>query len=152
MGTRRVAGVTEANEGQAPALGSRSLRVAVVACAVVVAIAGASAQPLDREIVLGGDHEYGACGVLGQVAGLDPRGDGFLAVRTGPGTRHREIDRIYNGQMVWICADSGPWYGVIYARGTIECGVSDPWPVRAPYTGPCRRGWVHSNWVVQVAG
>lgn len=31
------------------------------------------------------------------VEGLDPNGDGFLSIRTGPGTGHQEVARASNG-------------------------------------------------------
>lgn len=75
-----------------------------------------------------------AAGCAGSiVAGLNPNGDGFLAVRTGPGTNYRQIDQLHNGDMVRTCATNGPWIGVYYGE-------------------PRRKGWVHGNWLVDGAG
>jgi hypothetical protein len=35
------------------------------------------------------------------VTGLDPNGDGFLSVRSGPGTQHQEIARVRNGDALY---------------------------------------------------
>ena len=94
-----------------------------------------------------------ACSWTGFVQGLDPRGDGFLSVRSGPGGRvFQEIDRVYNGQQVFVCDIAGPWYGVVYPSGRQNCGIDVSWPTRLPYTGPCRYGWIHSRYVSDLAG
>ena len=127
---------------------------------VAIAVALSTAAPtfarprIDVPIYVGGDADFDACGSTGTVVGLNPRGDGFLSVRSGPGGHFREIDRIYNGQPVWICEDRGPWMAVVYdKRGRDDqCGVSSPWPVKQPYTGPCRYGWVHSRYIGNLTG
>jgi hypothetical protein len=78
-------------------------------------------------------------------------GDRFLSVRGGPGGQpFRELDRLFNGNEVYICARSGPWLAVVYSdKRDLEqsCGVDKPWRTRQPYTGPCRYGWIHSTYV-----
>jgi hypothetical protein len=111
---------------------------------------------IDVPIYAGGEPEMDACPGTGDIMGLNPRGDGFLSVRSGPGGRpFREIDRLYNGQRVHICEERGAWMGVVYDKSgadTSGCQVRRPWPVRQPYTGPCRYGWVHSRYVGNLAG
>jgi Caspase domain/Bacterial SH3 domain len=58
-----------------------------------------------------------SCSRIGRVRGLDPNGDNFLAVRTGPGTGFQEIDRIFTGDKVSICSRQGKWYRVKYGGG-----------------------------------
>jgi hypothetical protein len=58
------------------------------------------------------------CSRTGRVRGLDPNGDNFLAVRTGPGTGFQEIDRIFTGDKVSICSRQGKWYRVKYGGGS----------------------------------
>lgn len=72
------------------------------------------------------------CYSLHEVRGLDPLGDGYLAVRTGPGSRYRMIDRIVNGERVYVFATQGPWYGIVYRDNL--------------------KGWVHKKWLYQIAG
>ena len=69
-----------------------------------------------------------ACSRFGKVRGLDPNGDNFLSVRTGPGTSYDEIDRIYNGDGVSICTQQGKWLRVKYGNG---------------------RGWVYGKYVAR---
>ena len=95
---------------------------------------------------------------VGQIVGLDPRGDGFLSVLSTPGRRpYREIDRLYNGQEVLMCDGQGPWVGVVYPGGR-HASLSDcdnafrPNPIRWAYTGPCAYGWIHHRYVVLTAG
>ncbi len=92
----------------------------------------ASAQQLDVPFEVLEDGEMAGCGGA-QVMGLDPNGDGFLSVRTGPGSDYRKIGELYNGDRVGTCARSGQWYGVVYGN-------------------PQRVGWVHGNWLGNFAG
>lgn len=100
-----------------------------------------------------------ACPAQAKVVGLDPYGDNFLSVRSGPGGRpYDEKDRIHTGQILNVCSWGGTWIKVVYAPGVFDlsqvrdCGVSTPWPVARPYVGPCRWGWVHKNYIEIVAG
>ena len=92
----------------------------------------ALAQQLDVEFTIIEDGEAAGCGAA-LIGGLDPNGDGFLAVRTGPGTNFAKIDELYNGDVVRICGGRGQWSGVYYGN-------------------PRRKGWIHRNWVVSEAG
>jgi hypothetical protein len=42
---------------------------------------------VDVPILIGGNDKLDACGSTGEVVGLDPKGDGFLSVQSGPGGR-----------------------------------------------------------------
>jgi hypothetical protein len=91
------------------------------------------------------------CG-LGVVKGLKAGGDGFLSVRARPSAKGRELDRLRNGDEVYICADKGDWIGIVYSRPRRDCGVTSAVARRSAYAGPCNSGWVHRNWVELVAG
>ena len=135
----------------------RSLPLVLLGCLVAACASQAVAQPaprLDVPVMAGGEEDLDACGSSGRIVGLNPRGDGFLSVRSGPGGKpYREIDRLYNGNEVTLCDEQGPWLGIVYGESPDgDCGVGTPWPVRKPYAGPCRFGWVHSRYVKIVAG
>ena len=118
-------------------------------------VAPASAQEpgrLPRTAIPIEASDYDACSSNGIVHGLDPAGDGFLSVRTSPGAGRQELDRLYNGEEVFICASDGNWLGIVYTKQGQECNVNSPWRRSQPYTGPCRSGWVHRNWVLVTAG
>jgi hypothetical protein len=66
------------------------------------------------------------CSGFGKVKGLDPNGDNFLSVRTGPGPGFTEIDRLFTGNGVTICGRQGKWLRIKYGGG---------------------RGWVHSRYI-----
>lgn len=69
-----------------------------------------------------------------RVEGLNPRGDGFLAIRTGPGSEYRKIGELYNGNFAYMkrpCV--GKW---CYADSISRDGMSEQ-PVR---------GWIHTGW------
>ncbi len=112
------------------------------------------ARPESQWVMVGGEAEFDACGATGQVTGLNPKGDGFLAVRSGPGTSYKERDRLRNGDLVIMCDESGDWIGIVYELGDPDrdCGTGTPIPERTAYDGPCQSGWVHRNWVQLIAG
>ena len=124
----------------------RALSGIAAAAWLSVTMAVAHAEP----VLVGGDANYDACPAEGVVHGLDPNGDNFLAVRDGPGTKHRMLQKLFSGDRVHICSSSGAWLGVVYGPG--DCGVSTPIPRRSVYAGPCRAGWVHRSFIREVAG
>jgi len=80
----------------------------------------------------GGDGQAAWC-ASSTVSGLDPNGDGFLAVRSGPGTKFRKIGEVYNGDVVLTCDARGPWVAIVYGRSKAK-------------------GWVHGRWLKDLAG
>jgi N-acetylmuramoyl-L-alanine amidase len=46
-------------------------------------------------------------------------GDGYLNLRTGPGTRYRIIRRMYNGEQVKLLARRGRWFKVRHQSGAV---------------------------------
>lgn len=117
----------------------------------------ASAQQAESVPRIGlAGHDLDACLSVGQVTGLNPRGDNFLAVRANPAASGREKDRLGPGRLIWLCDEAGDWLGVVYGddRGDDidDCGVGTPAQLPRAYAGPCRSGWVHSRYVVVIAG
>lgn len=101
-------------------------------------------------VMVGGSSDFDACGGTGQVAELDPNGDYYLSVRTGPGTKYNEIDRLPMGAVVFLCDERSSWYGIVYPDG--DCGVMTPVFPRQPYEGVCRSGWVYKKYISIVTG
>jgi len=133
----------------------RYLRPAGILAALVLAClpAASIAQQRHVPVIAGQDPDYDACGTVGVVRGLNPQGgDGFLAVRAGPGSGYAMLDKVYNGYRLSICDESGQWLGVVYSHNNQDCGVSSPWPRAAAYTGPCASGWVFRKYVTDYAG
>lgn len=119
------------------------LRFPMIA-AVLLGALPLSAQSLDVPLrIPAGDGQAAIC-ASSYVAGLDPNGDGFLAVRRGPGTEFAKIDEVHNGDVLFTCDARGPWTGVIYTGSNANRGY------QAEHQE--RRGWVHSNWLVALAG
>lgn len=122
------------------------------------AMAGSERAP----VMMGGNPNFPACYSIGFINGLGPRRaedpkSGFLSVRSGPGgSAYYEMDRVYNGQEVFVCDTIGPWLAVVYARlgaSRDVCGrLLTIMPIRQVYSGPCRSGWVHKNYVEITAG
>jgi hypothetical protein len=133
----------------------RFLRPAGILAALVLACLPAAtiARQQHVPVIAGQGPEFDACGTVGVVRGLDPQGgDGFLAVRAGPGSGYAMLDKVYNGYLLNICDDRGQWLGVVYSHETQDCGVGTPWPRARAYTGPCRSGWVFRKYVTDYAG
>ncbi|WP_170329733.1 SH3 domain-containing protein [Ruegeria arenilitoris] len=66
------------------------------------------------------------------VKGLNPNGDGFLALRTGPGSSYQQIGSLRNGDAAYIRACDGKWCYV--ENGAIN-------NVESKF-----RGWIHTGW------
>ncbi|EYD71533.1 hypothetical protein Rumeso_04934 [Rubellimicrobium mesophilum DSM 19309] len=102
--------------------------------ALLVGAGMAPAQELDVPVmVLEGDGQAAVC-ATSTVSGLDPNGDNFLAVRSGPGTQYPKIDELHAGDVVQTCDGQGNWVGVYYPD----------------LNG--RSGWVHGSYLTPLAG
>ena len=126
--------------------------VAAFAAAVfTTAVLAQAAVPVT--VGLYGD-DFDACGSQGQVTGLNPDGDNFLAVRVGPGVQYEKLGELHKGDVVNVCQTEDGWLGIVYRTdgdGFSECGVGTPLP-RGPYQGPCKTGWVSERFIVIIAG
>lgn len=125
-------------------------------------------NPAERPVRIGlGGPRFDACQGVGRIQGLQGR---ELDVRISPFDAAEKKDSIKQGQQVWICTRSHDqqWHGIVYDDGAIEavegeaatstnrgpgeCGVSSPVRSKRNYDGPCKSGWVESNFVKLVAG
>lgn len=136
-------------EGKLP-----SRLVALLAAIGVTALAFAA--PTDHPVRIGlAGSDLDACLSLGEVSGLNPRGDNFLAVRAAPSTNARMLERLRKGHRVEVCEKTGGWLGIVYdadPNGQRDCGTGSPVPRPRAYRGPCLSGWVASRYVTIVAG
>jgi hypothetical protein len=107
------------------------IRVMAMTAAAQLLPPGSMAQELGGRpgipIIIEAEPDLDACYSNGVVEGLDPAGDGFLAVRGGPGTQYPQLDRLYNGVEVHICNRRGDWLGIVYTNAQQDCNVSTPW-------------------------
>ena len=101
------------------------------------------------QIMVGGEQNLDACGGFGEVQGMNPQGDNFLAVRSGPGSKFTKIDELHERDQLWLCDKRGRWVGIVYGK---NCGVSSPIAIRQIYEGPCKSGWVFDKYVKLIAG
>jgi len=138
--------------------GTRKLRLAgiLATLACLCLSLAAVGQQSHIPVIAGQDGpDYDACGSQGIVRGLDPKGDGFLAVRAGPSSKYAMVDKLNNGTVLNICDQSGKggnWLGVVYSHETMDCAVGTPWPRAGAYNGPCLSGWVYRKFVADLAG
>ena len=102
-------------------------------------------------MAVGGEPNLDGCGATDVIRGVSRRGDGFLAVRSGSGTKYKMIDKFYrNGKNVTMCDDKGKWVGIIYGK---NCGeANDNIPKRKPYEGSCKSGWIFEKYIRLIAG
>ena len=126
------------------------LRTLAVSLLLLLGAGALQAQEPDVPVMVGGESEFPACGSTGKVTGLDPNGDNFLAVRSGPSSRYEQLDEIHTGDIVFLCDEQGPWLGIVYPDG--ECGVLEVIEDREPYGGDCKSGWVFGKYIRPYAG
>ena len=102
---------------------------AVLGAVTLALAAPVSAQQLDVPFdTFCPPDAQAACFGAAEVMGLDPNGDGFLAVRTGPGSNYPMIGQVHNGDRVGVYARRGDWHAISF--------------------GPDNRlGWAHGNWL-----
>ena len=126
----------------------RLLPSVLLILAGICAVAGAAlANVLDVPIrEEGGDGQMANC-MSSVIAGLPPDGDGFLAVRTGPGSSYRKIDELRNGEVVIVFEMRGDWAGVVYRTPDVRCASTTTTPVTYR-----NKGWIHSRWLQDLAG
>lgn len=86
-----------------------------------------------------------AADCTGFVVGVRPisqynhaAGNGFLAVRAGPGTNYRQIGELYLGDQIAVWSRSGNWYRVQCMAG--RC-LNPLWGVPNP------NGWVYGRYL-----
>jgi len=110
-----------------------------------------STQRTTVPVMIGGDPDLDACGATGVIRGISRRGDGFVAARSGPGTKYKMIDKFYrNGEMVIMCDWKGKWVGIVYGE---DCGdANDNIAKRKPYEGSCKSGWIFEKYIRMIAG
>lgn len=108
------------------------------------------AQGLDRPIFEQASDGQAANCSAGMVMGLRADGDGFLAVRSGPGSIFRKLGELHNGDRVTIFGGEGEWLSVLVPGGRIDQGDA------CRRSGPRREvsgsglGWVHRNWIGDI--
>ena len=94
-----------------------------------------------------GDGQMANCSSA-MVSGLKANGDGFLAVRSGPGSQYRKIDELHDGETVLDFDRHGKWAGIVYRSPNAHChSISTK---RHPVTYE-KKGWVHTKWLKPVA-
>ena len=148
-GTRPRSG--REGEGKLPS------RLVALLAAIGMTASAFAAPPLNRPVRIGlAGADLDACLSLGEVTGLNPRGDNFLAVRAAPSAGARMVARLRKGHRVQVCEEAaGSWLGIVYDSdplGERGCGTGSPVPRPRAYRGPCASGWVSARYVTIVAG
>jgi hypothetical protein len=105
-------------------------------------------------VEIGGTVEWDACIAFGEVVGLAGESVDTLPVRAAPADDAAEIDRLAEGDGVFMCDERGDWLGIVYyPPGELKsCGVGSVIVERVAYAGSCRSGWVPAHLITLVAG
>lgn len=79
------------------------------------------------------------------VTGINEKGYGrygsdFLAVRDGPSTRYRMLDKLYKYDKVLVCGRRGAWKHIYYGY---NCSI-DKWGYAY---GNCLKGWSYGKYL-----
>jgi hypothetical protein len=115
--------------------------------AILATAVAAHANDLDVPVLeQGGDGQAANCWSA-MVSGLKADGDGFLAVRSGPGSQYPKIDELHNGEIVIVFQNRCKWAGVVYRTPNATCHSTKTHPV--PYE---KKGWIRTDWLKDVAG
>lgn len=130
-------------------LAGRRLR-GVILAVVALAAAAPAAVALDVPIYESEtDGQAANCG-MGTVMGLKAGGDGFLAVRSGPGAGYRKLGELHNGDRVMIIDGRDGWLGIVVPGGRVD---QRDYCARV---GPKRKlsgsglGWVSGKWIGDI--
>ena len=75
------------------------------------------------------------------VGGLDPYGDNFLSVRSGPSSRYRRIDTLHTGDKVGVCEYRGSWKRIYYGTNG-SCSIRN-----GEIIGRCYSGWAYGKYL-----
>lgn len=114
--------------------------------------------PGARSVTIGeGGPGLAACGARAHVVNLSADGQPYLPVRAAPFTEADEVARLSNGARLFVCTRSidQAWRGVVIPpayQPNADCGVSAAVASVQPYTGPCKSGWVASDYLELSAG
>ncbi len=107
-------------------------RVAAALAAFVVA------APLAVADARAGDCEGTVVGVRSVSQYNHAAGNGFLAVRSGPGSGYRQVGELYRGDRVSVYDRRGSWYAVTCMSGRCT----------NPLWGPSYpQGWVYGKYL-----
>jgi hypothetical protein len=121
---------------------------------VAALAAGPAGPPTPVPVLLHANRYTDACPSSAQPR--LPRGgpDGFLSLRTGPGTAWSETARLRPSDRMFECDERNGWTAVVVepADGVGDCRIPAPRRGTERYPGPCRHGWVSSRLIVTVAG
>ena len=96
-------------------------------------------------VALAGPQPAGAGDCTGYIVGVRPlsqynhaNGNGFLAVRSGPGGKYRQVGELYSGDEISVYGRRGNWYEVTCMSGVCT----------NPLWGPAvPSGWVYGKYI-----
>ena len=106
-----------------------------------------SAEIREVNVLIGGDSDLDACGLIASVEGLQPVPGNFLNVRSGPSQSYPIVGQLIEGAEFIQCDRSADadWLGIVVPTGGGDCGLGEPITDRGPYEGSCLSGWVHRS-------
>lgn len=101
---------------------SKIFRVLLIVLGSSIAPFVSQAADLEVPIIEHADGELDTC-ILGRVLRLNPNGDGFLAVRSGPDSKYKKLDELHNNDDIWVFDQKGDWWGILYNIDNPGCSA-----------------------------
>jgi uncharacterized protein YraI len=83
---------------------------------------------------------------------LSSGGPAHVSVRTGAGSKFRQIDKLDRGREVYICDESGDWFKIFYSGPDGPCGGNSEDGLDVGKTKGCRSGWIEKRWIDVISG
>lgn len=104
----------------------------------IITMAAAGLLALAAQTAVAGDCTGYVTGLRSISQYNHAQGHGFLAVRSGPGSKYRQIGELYGGDEISVWDRSGGWYRVQCMSGRCE----------NPLWGqPNPNGWVYGKYL-----
>jgi hypothetical protein len=99
-----------------------------------------ASSPPDRAVQYGGDPDYDACGSSGLTLVTTIVGKGY------------KFEKIEANTHVVSCDSEEGWTGIVWGSKGQDCGTGSTVKDRKDYTGPCKSGWIKSEFYLMQAG
>jgi hypothetical protein len=81
-----------------------------------------------------------------------PSTSDHLDVHAQPRSGARKLDRLTQGQVVYVCDENRSWFRVSYGPPETPCGSTKTGGLDVRETRTCKTGWVTRKWVSVISG
>ena len=101
----------------------------------------------NRPVQVGGSLDYDACGGSGVILAT-------TTLFTVNSVGQIKFEKVELNQSAASCdsEENGEFIGIVFGKPGQDCRVGSPIRDRAPYSGPCKSGWVKKSFFELLAG